>query len=79
MSSRITKKKINSEFGLSVVKCFCGSAILLVPNVKLMSKAVEDHVAKHTQKAKNHKEAEVEAERVRDDLITKILEKASKS
>ena len=77
MSSRTTKKKIDSEFGLSVVKCVCGAAILLVPNVKVMSKAVEDHVEKHVAKVKNQREAEVEAERVRDDLITKILEKAS--
>jgi hypothetical protein len=53
--------------------------ILLVPNVKIMSQAIEVHVAKHIKKIKDPKEAETEAERVRDDLIAQILEKASKS
>jgi hypothetical protein len=61
------------------IKCCCGAVILLVPNVKIMSKAIESHAAKHKQKIKDPKEAEAEAERVRDDLIAQILEKASKS
>ena len=79
MSIRIPKKKSVGEDGLSAVKCLCGAVILLVPNVKMMSKAIEEHVAKHQQKVKDPKEAQAEAERIRDDLISKILEKASKS
>lgn len=79
LSVRIPKKKIGDTSELSAIKCFCGAAILLVPNVKVMSEAIESHVAKHLQKVKDSKEAQVEAERIRDDLITKILEKASKS
>jgi len=44
-----------------------------------MSQAIESHIAMHKRKFKNLEEAEAEAERVRDDLITQILEKASKS
>ena len=50
---------------------------MLVPNVKAMSEAIESHVSKHSQKVKDPKEAQTEAECIRDDLITKILEKAS--
>jgi len=41
----------------------------MVPNVKVMSEAIEAHLAVHTKKVKDQKEAEAEAERVRDDLI----------
>lgn len=50
---------------------------MMVPNVKVMSETIEAHVAVHTKKVKDQKEAEAEAERVRDDLIVQILEKAS--
>ena len=61
-----------------MIKCSCGVEILLVPNVKVMSNAIEAHVAKHTQKAKDPKTAEAEAEHIRDHLITQVLDKASK-
>jgi hypothetical protein len=79
LSARISKKEIDGKSGLSAIKCLCGAVILLVPNVKAMSEAIESHVSKHSQKVKDPKEAQTEAESVRNDLITKILEKASKS
>ena len=62
-----------------MVKCSCGAEILLVPNVKVMSAAIEAHVAKHIQKVKDPKAAEAEAEHIRDDLIIQVLDKASKT
>jgi hypothetical protein len=44
-----------------------------VPNVKGISVAIESYVAKHLQKVKDPKEAQAEAERISDDLITKIF------
>ena len=79
LSVRIPKKKIDGKLGMSAIKCLCGAVILLVPNVKVMTVAIESHVAKHQQKVKDPTEAQAEAERIRDDLITKIIEKASKS
>ena len=79
MSGRIGKKKIGNDKGLPVIKCsVCGEEILIVPNVKLMSAAIEAHVETHKQKMKDLKAWETEAERIRDDLITQVLEKASK-
>ena len=73
-----SKKKIDTADGLSAIKCLCGEIILLVPNVKSMSDAIETHVAKHKQEVKDPIEAEAIAEHVRDDLIVQVLEKASK-
>lgn len=77
--SHISKKKIGGDKGLPVIKCTCRTEIMLVPNVKLMSEAIKAHVAKHKQKVKDPKAAEAEAERIRDDLITQVLDKASKA
>jgi DNA-directed RNA polymerase subunit M/transcription elongation factor TFIIS len=74
------KKKIGGEKGLPKIKCSsCGAEIMLVPNVKLMSEVIEAHVEKHKHKIKDPNAAEAEAESIRDDLITQILEKASNS
>jgi hypothetical protein len=71
------QKKAAETSGLPVIKCSCGAEILLIPNVTKMNDAIEAHVLEHSKKLKNAKEAEAEAERVRSDLITKVLEKAS--
>jgi len=72
------KKKIGGEKGLSKIKCAsCGVEIMMVPNVKLMSEVIEVHVEKHKQKIKDPKASDEEAERIRDDLITQVLKKAS--
>jgi hypothetical protein len=72
------KKRTDGAIQLPLVECFCGEKILLIPNVKQMSKAIETHAQKHAKKLRlPKKEAELEAERVLDDLIEKVLQKAS--
>jgi hypothetical protein len=44
-----------------------------------MSNAIETHVKEHMQKEKDPAQAEVVAERIRDDLIAQVLKKASMS
>ncbi len=78
LSVRIPKKESRNH-KLPVIKCsFCGAEIILLPNVKLMSEAIEAHVQKHIQKIKDAPKAEAEAEHLRDNLITQVLDKASK-
>ena len=78
--SNYNKKKVGDEKGLPVITCsVCGKEILLVPNVKLMSEAIDAHVENHRQKMKDAKADEKDLERIRDDLIAQVLEKASKS
>jgi hypothetical protein len=79
LPTRISKRKKVRGTSLPVIECSCGAQILLVPNVKKMSAAIEAHIVEHTKKIKDTKKAEVEAERIRDDLITKVLEMASES
>ena len=80
MSVHGSKKKIGGDKGLPMIKCSsCGAKIMLVPNVKLMSEAIEAHVEKHKQKMKDPKAAQEIAECVRDDLITQVLKKASRT
>jgi hypothetical protein len=77
LPSRVSRKKKANSANLPVIECSCGAQILLVPNVKKMGAAIEAHIIEHTKKIKNSKDAEAEAERVRDDLIVKVLEMAS--
>ena len=62
---------------MPLIRCRCGADILLVPNVKEMSKAIEEHVEEHKKKIKSRNEAKNEAENVRDDLLAKVLFVAS--
>jgi len=72
----MTRKKSSTE-ALPLIICSCGAEILLIPNVKRMSEAIEVHVREHVRTLKAPKDVEAEAERIRDDLIAKILNKAS--
>ncbi len=63
------------EYNLPIIECRCGAQILVISDVELMSKAIEAHVREHREKAKGRREAEFEAERVREDLIAKVFTK----
>jgi hypothetical protein len=76
LRTSVSKKKRAGGEGMPLIECFCGATILLVPNVKQMSKAIEAHVQEHIKEIEDPEEAEAEAERVRDDLIAKVLGKA---
>ena len=73
------KKLGGSKKGLTVIRCSCGFEILLVPDVKVMSKAIEAHAEKHQQKVKDTKGSKAEAERISDHLIAQVFEEASKT
>ena len=69
----------------SIIKCECGHKILLVPDFKAMSKAIEAHVDTHRRRVKdcskteaeNQGVAELEAERIENYLTGEVLKKAS--
>jgi hypothetical protein len=68
-------KKSRSNRGksyMALIKCECGHEILLIPDLKAMSNAVEDHVLEHLKKTD-----EDEAEAIRVNLISQILQKAT--
>ena len=73
LSVRISKKKIcDVKLCAQLNDLFVGN-YYFVPNVKVMSIAIESHVSKHSQKVKDQKKLKQRAERIREDLITKIL------
>jgi hypothetical protein len=76
-----TKNKKTDDTRLPLIECICGAKILLVPNVKQMSKAIEAHAEGHAKKMKGatQKEKEAEAERIRDLLTAKVLKKAGET
>jgi len=62
--------------GLFVIKCECGAEILMLPKVKMMSKAIEEHVELHKQRLGNSEESDAETDRIRNFLITQVLQRA---
>ncbi len=49
-SGQDRKRKIAvSKKGLLIIRCICGSEILIVPDLKAMNTAVKTHVAEHRQ------------------------------
>jgi hypothetical protein len=75
----LTGKENSVNAKLSFIKCgSCGAETAVVPNVKLMSEAIEAHVEQHRSKLRNSFKAEAEAEQIRDELITQVFEAASK-
>jgi hypothetical protein len=41
-----------------------------------MNRAIEEHVKLHKKKIKDRREAKIEAEKVRDDLLAEVFKKA---
>ncbi len=79
MSKRkvVPRKPKAKVAGLPTIKCECGQEILLVPDVKVMGKAIEAHAEWHKNREKDPAKAEEKANRVRDDLTAKVLQKAA--
>ena len=64
--------------GLPVLRCECGKKILLIPDLKEMSAAIENHVDWHKGRIIDSTMAEEEAERIRAYLTIQVLKKASR-
>lgn len=62
-----------------VITCECSAKILLLPDLKATSQAIEHHVAEHQKQEKDLAKATAEAERVRDALIAQALKKVGGS
>jgi hypothetical protein len=60
-----------------MVRCECGDEILVVPDLKEMGKAIEDHAELHLQGLKGPACTAAEAERLKDALIAQVLRIAS--
>jgi len=59
------------------IRCECGDEILLLPDLKEMGKAIEDHVDLHLHFLKVPSCTPAEAERLKDVLIAQVITIAS--
>ncbi len=66
-----------SKERLPIIRCECGAEILLVPDLALMSHAIEDHIEEHKKMEPDPNKAEASAERVRLLLVKQVLKKAA--
>lgn len=72
-------EKLKKPKVMVMVRCECGAEILLLPDVKKMSEAIEVHVALHLKGVQGQPCTALEAERLRDALIIEVLRLASES
>jgi hypothetical protein len=78
MSASVMGRKDDAKnrVGLPIIRCFCGTEILIIPSIEHMNEAIENHVTKHKRRLKDTKRAkEVEAELIRDFLSTQMFER----
>jgi hypothetical protein len=68
--------KEKNKNNLLTIKCECGVELLLIPDLKSMNEAIENHVAEHV--AKSECNTTKSADQIRDHLIIQVFEKASK-
>ena len=61
------------------VRCECGDELLLLPDLKEMGRAIDDHVDLHVQSLKAPSCTLAEAERLKDALITQVITIASQT
>jgi hypothetical protein len=62
---------------MPLIRCVCGAAILLIPDIKAMNRAIENHIAEHTRKNKGTEKRKTSTREVRRILVEQILEDAS--
>ena len=70
---------ISSNFRENRIICECGEEILLVPDVKAMGEAIENHVALHINGIKDSEQKTKEETRIRDALIIQVFNLSSES
>ena len=71
-----TKSRIRSKKPMPLIKCECGTEILLLPDLKAMDRAIQAHVARHRKKGNDSSKAAT-SRRVSELLPQLSLQKAS--
>ena len=73
MSSGKVKKR-SLKPNLPIIKCECSHEILLLPDLKNLGKAIEEHAMEHKKK---YMLTQKEADAIKEDLIAQALRIAS--
>jgi hypothetical protein len=74
--SSLPEHDLRREGGV-FIRCECGFEVLLVPDVKMMSRAIEAHAALHGEREKDPAKAASEQQRIETALIAKTLKAAA--
>ncbi|MCW4006050.1 MAG: hypothetical protein NWF04_05585 [Candidatus Bathyarchaeota archaeon] len=74
MSAPMERQDIVEE-RLLVLKCECGTKILLIPDVEVMSRAIATHVEEHRSRERDPIKAEANAQRIENTLIRQLITK----
>jgi hypothetical protein len=61
--------------GVSVIKCECGFEIPVVADVKMLGRAIDEHVEEHKRNCLDPENAEIAANRIQDNLFKQLFEK----
>ena len=69
-----TKEESSLKNNLLLLKCQCGHEILLLPDLKTMGKAIEEHAMDHKNK---YALTQKEADAIQDNLIAQAFKLAS--
>lgn len=75
MNRKLARVRAIKENEKKIIKCKCGTELLLIPDLEAMSKAIEKHVAEHAYKTEIITIEDID--QIRDLLITKVFEKTS--
>jgi hypothetical protein len=55
--AKTSNKELCLKERLPIIKCECGTEILLLPNLRAMDRAIDAHVAEHRKKGNNPSKA----------------------
>jgi hypothetical protein len=73
----VNSKKLNLQKQEEIfIRCECGFKIWLVPDLKMMTNAIENHASQHGKIEKNSTKAASEQQRIEIDLIAQTLKAA---
>ncbi len=72
------KDKPSSVVGvMPLIRCICGEKILLLPDIKAMDRAIENHIVEHNAAKRLNNQAEDPADELRDFLVKQVLSVAA--
>ena len=63
------------EKRFSLITCKCGFEIPVVPDVKMLGKAIDEHIEEHRAKEPDDDKGEVAAKRIHDYLFSQLFKK----
>jgi hypothetical protein len=73
----VKKPSINEKKKLPTIRCECGIEIVLINQVEVLGRSIDNHVEQHKAKVSDPVEADVVAKYIEDCLVKQVLDKAS--